>query len=69
MLSDTVRRFIEHREGLTKVSAPVPVANLKQKRPSGNLTIANIIENKPNAPDVVEFFRQMVEQLQEEESK
>ena len=68
MQSEAVRRFMEHREGLTKVSAPVPVSNLKQtKKPSGNLTMANIIENKPSTPEIVEFFKQMVEHLIEEE--
>lgn len=70
MQSEAVRRFMEHRAGLTKVSAPMPVSALKQtKKTSGDLTLATIIEKKPNAPEVVEWFRNMVKVLVEKEEE
>jgi hypothetical protein len=61
---------MEHRQGLTKVSAPTPVSNLKQtKKTSGDLSLATIIEKKPNAPEVIEWFRNMVNALVEKEEE
>lgn len=70
MQSEAVRRFMEHRQGLTKVSAPTPVSNLKQtKKPSGDLSLATIIEKKPSPPEVVEWFRKMVDAIVEKEEE
>ena len=70
MQSEAVRRFMEHRQGLTKVSPPMPLSALKTKKTqSGNLTLATIIEKKPNAPEVVEWFKNMVKALVEKEEE
>lgn len=70
MQSEAVRRFMEHREGLTKTSKPMPVSALKTtKQTTGNLSLATIIEKKPNAPEVVEWFKNMVNKLVEKEEE
>ena len=70
MQSEAVRRFMEHRQGLTKVGKPTPVANLKQtKKPSGDLSLATIIEKKPSLPEVTEWFRNKVKALIEKEEE
>jgi predicted RND superfamily exporter protein len=61
---------MEHREGLTKVGKPMPVSNLREtKKTSGNLTLATIIEKKPSPPEVVEWFKKMVDALVEKEEE
>jgi hypothetical protein len=70
MQSEALRRFIEHRESIVKPSAPMPVANLKQtKKEHSNLTMATIIEKKPATPEVIEFFRNMVDNMVKQEEE
>jgi hypothetical protein len=55
---------MEHRQSITKVGNPMPVANLKiSKKSPQNLTLATIIETKPPTPEVIEYFRNMVDAI------
>lgn len=64
MQNQFVMEFMKMRQNIHKKQEPVKKGTPQQQEPVDGITLATIIEEKPPAKDVVEYFKRLVERVQ-----